>query len=147
MKLINILKPILLFCLVFSVQIQAQVQIPSQELVEELLQKIENCKGFMAQSERYIQVMEKNASYYTLAEYNKGKEYIEGCKACLNESRRKLDSLREGYSGWFNSPNATMPLGRGHDITPRGLENKVVTIEERFAALFERFGALEEPED
>ncbi len=40
-----------------------------------------------------------------------------------------------------------MLLGRGRNITPRELENKIATIEERIAALMESFGNPEEPEN
>jgi hypothetical protein len=132
---------------VFSVQIQAQVQIPSQERVETLLEQIEDCKNIITEAEKNITLMEKNPESYTLPDYIATKNLIEQAKSCIKANRKELDSLRQGYSGWFNSPNATMPLGRGHDITPRELENKVATIEEIYADLLERFEALEEPED
>jgi len=147
MKLINILKPILLFCLVFSVQIQAQVQIPSQERVETLLEQIEDCKNIITEAEKNITIMEKNPESYTLPDYIATKNLIEQAKSCIKANRKELDSLREGYSGWFNSPNTTIPLGRGHDITPREIENKVATLEEFILPIIENFENLMIPEN
>ncbi len=147
MKLIHILKPILLFCLVFSVQIQAQNQTPSPERVEELLELLGYCKTNLTNTENRIKNMEESPEEYFLEQYNFAKELLEAHKGCRNRMRGVLASIRKDYPGWFNSPNATLSLGRDHDITPRELENKAATLEERHAALLKRFKKLEEPEN
>ncbi len=147
MKLSTILKPLVFFCFVLSMQSNAQNQIPSEERVEELLQQIDNCKSLVTQTENNIKKMEDNPGSYTLAEYNAAKEFLDRVKTCLNTSRGELDSIRKEYPGWFNSPSATMPLGRGKEVTPRSLEEELSAIGKKIKAALKALDAIDEPHD
>ncbi len=147
MKFTSIIKPIMLFCFIFSLQVQAQYQIPSQERVETLLEQIDNCKRITTETEQLIETMEANPESYSLKDYNSAKELLERAKSCINISRGELDSLRKKFPGWFNSPNATMQLGRGNEITPRQLEKKVNDLDAKIRAVLERFNSIDNPDD
>ncbi len=147
MKFTNIIKPILLFCLIFSLQVQAQYQIPSQERVEILLEQIDNCKRIATETEQLIKTIEANPEAHSLKDYNSAKELLERTKRCINIYRGELNSLRKKFPGWFNSPNATMQLGRGNEITPRQLEKKVNEVEAKIRVLLERLDNIDEPDN
>ncbi len=131
----------------FSIQVQAQYQTPSPERVTELLQQIGDCKTQITKTEDRIKTIEANADSYTLAEYNTAKEFLERLNTCLNMSRGELDSIRKEYPGWFNAPNTVMQLGKGHEITPRSLQEQLNAIEEKIKKVIASFEALDKPKD
>lgn len=146
MKTINITKMLLLFWITFSLQTQAQSYTPpSQERVETLLKKVDNCKKAISQGEGRIKVMEKNPESYTLAQYNLVKGFIESSKVCLNKLRTELAELRKDYPGWFNAPNATVALDREHFTSPKKLREALDEIKERIDAVLKSFEGFDEP--
>ncbi len=143
MKTINTLAITILFCFTISFQTFAQgYSSPSREQIEIFLLELENCKAFLTDSENLIKTMEADPESYTLAVYNAAKSQVETSKICVNARRAELDELRKDYPGWFNNPNATLPLSKGHSITPRKLKLSIEDIQEKINTIIKRFEAL-----
>ena len=147
MKIKYILKSVLILCLFFSQFLNAQSQFPSPERVEVLLEILNECKKNKDAAESEIKHMEEQPLFISLQTYLDTREQLDSQKRCIDIAKEALASIRKDHPEWFNLPGATVTIHGREKITPRDLENKVATIEEHFAALFERFGALEEPED
>jgi len=148
MKLTTILKPMLLFCLIFSIQVQAQnnYPVPSQERVETLLEKINTCKMILEQFENSLKTIENNPTNYTYADYIQIKGFKESSEQCVATSRKELDAIRKDYPGWFNNPGVIMPLSNRQEISPEELERLEKALKE-IANLRKRFAAIPIPED
>lgn len=147
MRAFKLLNPILMLCIMFSIAVHAQYQIPSQERVQELLNQIENCKNQIDKTEKNIATMEAQAASYTLAQYNNGKALLERIKFCLNMSRAELANLKKEYPGWFNDPDAIINLGKGIEIKPHDLQKKLNEIERKIKKVIDRMEALEKPKN
>ena len=148
MKLINILKPVLLFFLVFSIHTQAQSNnYPSQERVEDLLETINICKENLTQYDTELKEIENNPNKYTYREYLELKKNEKETENCIAQSRKELDTLRKDYPEWFNSPDAVMPLSNREEISPRGLEEIIeIDLEKEIAELKRRVTELTIPD-
>jgi DNA repair exonuclease SbcCD ATPase subunit len=148
MKLTHILKPVLLFCLVFSIQTQAQNNnFPSQERVEELLENINICKDNLAQYDSELKEIENNPDNFTYGQYLELKKKEKETENCIAQSRKELDTLRKDYPEWFNNPDAVMPLSNRQEISPRELEEIIeIDLEKEIAELKRRVAELTIPD-
>jgi len=150
MKLTHILKPILLFCFVFSIQTQAQnnFSLPSQERVETLLERISNCKISLEQFEKALKTIDENPTNYTYADYLKAKGFKEIAEECISASRKELDAIRKKYPEWFNNPETVIPLNNRQEISPEELERQYKKLlEDALAGFSKRFSALSIPKE
>jgi hypothetical protein len=147
-KLTHILKPVLLFCLVFSIQTQAQNNnFPSQERVEGLLETINICKENLAQYDSELKEIENDPNNYTYGQYLELKKKEKETEDCITQSRKELDTLRNDYPEWFNNPDVVIPLSNRQEISPRELTEIIERdLEEELAELKRRATELTIPD-
>jgi len=124
-------------------------QVPSRELVENLLKQLDECKKDLAQAEKEIGIMENNPGQYSLDTYLFNKKFIKELKDCINYSRGKLDTLRKDYPGWFNSPSAfsDIRLTWPKIHSPQEIAEVVARIERAVNDVRARFDKLQIPEE
>ena len=135
-----------LFLLTSGAVVQAQTyEPPSREMVETLLEKVNTCKRALADLEDSIEFMENNPENYTLAQYNEAKTYKKMAEGCIADARRDLEELRKKFPGWFNSPSATVDLGKGIHVGPKDLDKKLKEIETKINKLLARLGNVQKP--
>ena len=149
MKISNLLKTVILFCLVFTMQTQAQgYSFPTQETVENWLKELNECKLQIDIIKNKITEIENNTEAeneengYSVNFYLWLKKAIVNKKVCVTYLRKKLEELREKHPEWFNNPNATITLDKNIKMTPLKMENKIKSLEIIYDNILRRFRIL-----
>ena len=138
---------LLLFCLLFSLNMTAQTYTPpNQNDVETLIDDIERCKSNIEKAEQQMEKLEADPGNYTYATYKNLQDAINENKKCVAAARKELEKLRKDYPGWFNSPSATVPNRQYNWVTPRELQELLDEVERKMDELLSGFGDLIEPE-
>ena len=145
MKTIKII--IILFVILSSIDITAQSQYPSPELVDTLLKELDSCKKNLKTYEEAITYADANPDEYTLAEYRRYKRMAVELELCIQSLRDRLDKLRKDHPDWFNNPSAVANgKKKGDHITPKQVEIDYDALYKKIHVAIKRFGQLEEPE-
>lgn len=150
MKIKTMISVTLLLCITAMAPIVAQgYPVPSRELVASLLEQLDECKKELVQAEKEISIMEKAPGNYSLETYLLTKKYIKELKSCIKSSRSQLDTLREGYSGWFNSPNAFSDIRMTWPKidSPQEIAEELERLERVMLEVVERFEKIQKPKE
>lgn len=115
-----------ILCMFFLAPLSAQGYTPpSQELVEQLLQQINDCKKEAEALREFLKTDLGIDAFLKYDEFKKNRYRLEEVEECIRKTREQLDKLRKDYPGWFNAPNATVTVHDRDQIAAKDLEKKL----------------------